>query len=206
MARPNTGVLFYLKRPNRETSPIKCVFCYSNQQLYYYERKLSIPTDFWNKRQQRAKETRLFPGHVEFHMTLQNKGNTVLDCYRRFTNVNGREPDVEEMRDLVKQKRGFFKRIEKPKIELMDFIDLFIKESEEGKHLNLQTGKPIKDTTTRTYRQTHNLLYEFSKAKRWKITFDTINPIFHREFVHFLSKEYITPETRKCYMPNSVGK
>jgi len=80
MARPNTGVLFYLKRPNREISPIKCVFCYSNQQLYY----------------------------------------------GRFINDNSREPDVEELRNLIKQKRGFFKRKEKPKIELMEFIELFI--------------------------------------------------------------------------------
>ena len=62
MSRTNTGVLFYLKNPKSLVSPVKCVFCYSNHQLYYYEKKLSIETRFWNKKSQRAKETKSFQG------------------------------------------------------------------------------------------------------------------------------------------------
>lgn len=206
MARPGTGVLFYLKNPKAEVSPIKCVFCYHYKQLYYYERKLSVETVFWNRKQQQAKETRLFPGHVELNMTLRNIATAILDCYRRFVNDNGRVPEVEELRELVIRKRGVGLPKEKPKPELMDFIAQFIQEAEEGKHLNLQTGKAVKVTTTLTYRQTYNLLSEFSKVKKWKLTFAAIDSSFHREFVHFLSREYIVPETGKSYMPNSVGK
>lgn len=204
MSRTNTGVLFYLKNPKSLVSPVKCVFCYSNHQLYYYEKKLSIETRFWNKKSQRAKETKSFQGYLEFNITLDNIETAILSCYRKFINDMGKEPDVDELRNLVRQKRGYTKIKETP--ELFEFIDQFIQQAEEGKHLNLQTGKPVKQTTVRTYRQTLSLLREFSDVKKWKPKFNDMNPEFHKEFVHFLSREYVSPESSKSFKPNSVGK
>jgi site-specific recombinase XerD len=204
MSRTSSGVLFYLKKPKSLVSPVKCVFCYSNHQLYYYEKKLSIETRFWNKKSQRAKETKSFQGYLDFNITLDNIETAILSCYRKYINDMGQEPDVDELRTLVRQKRGYAKIKETP--ELFEFIDQFIKHAEAGKHLNLQTGKPIKETTIRTYRQTLSLLREFSEAKKWKLKFNDMNPEFHKEFVHFLSREYISPESHKSFKPNSVGK
>jgi integrase len=204
MPRTNTGVLFYLKRPNKTVSPIKCVFCYSGQQLYYYEKKLSIETIYWNKVSQRARETKAFAGYFDLNATLDNISNTILACYRKYINDMGRKPDADELKILVKQKRGSIKTKETP--ELFEFIEQFIKNAEAGKQLNLQTGKPIKEVTIQTYRQTLFLLKEFSKAKNWKLKFNDMNPDFHKEFVHFLSMEYITPDTGRTFKPNSVGK
>ncbi|MBI1342120.1 MAG: tyrosine-type recombinase/integrase [Terrimonas sp.] len=204
MSRTNSGVLFYLKKPKSPISPVKCVFCYSNHQLYYYEKKLSIEPRYWNKNSQRAKETKAFQGYFDFNMTLDNIENAILVCYRKYVNDMGREPGVDELRTLVRQKRGYAKIKETP--ELFEFIDLFIQHAEAGKHLNLQTGKPIKETTVKTYRQTLSLLKEFSTVKKWKLKFNDMNPEFHKEFVHFLSREYISPESGKSFKPNSVGK
>lgn len=204
MSRTNTGVLFYLKHPKKTVSPVKCVFCYSNRQLYYYEKKLSLETRFWNANNQRAKETKAFSGYFDFNITLDNIGSAILTCYRKFVNDMAREPEVEELRELVRLKRGITKIKDKP--ELFEFIDQFIKEAETGRHLNLQTGKPVKEGTIKTYRQTLFLLKEFSTAKKWKLKFSDMNPEFHKEFVHFLSMEYISPESGKSFKPNSVGK
>lgn len=204
MPRTNTGVLFYLKTPQKVISPIKCVFCYSNQQLYYYEKKLSIAPIFWNKNQQRAKETKAFAGYFDLNVTLDNIETAILSCYRKFINDECREPDVDELRKLIQLKRGIIKT--KQRVGLFEFIEQFIQQAESGKHLNLQTGKPIKEVTVKTYRQTLFLLKEFSASRKWKLKFDDMNPEFHKEFVHFLSSEYISPESGKSYKPNSVGK
>lgn len=204
MSRTNSGVLFYLKTPKKPVSTIKCVFCFSKQQFYYYEKKLCIESQFWNSNLQRARQTKEFAGFFDLNTTLDSIETTILSCYRKFINDNSREPDIDELRLLVQLKRGIIK--EKGKIELFDFIEQFIQHAEAGKHLNLQTGKPVGRYTVLTYRQTQHLLTEFSVARKWKLKFDDMNPEFHKEFVHFLSSEYISPESGKSFKPNSVGK
>ena len=204
MSRTNTGVLFYLKNPKKQISPVKCVFCFSGYQLYYYEKKLSIETKFWNKNSQRVKENKSVPGFFDFNITLDNIESTILSCYRKFINDTGRQPEVDELKLLVKQKRGIIKVKDTP--ELIEFISQFIQQAESGKHINLQTGKSVCTGTIQTYRQPFFLLKEFSKIRKWKLRFDEMNPEFHKEFVHFLSMEYICPDTGKTYKPNSVGK
>lgn len=186
-------------------SPVKCVFCYSHYQFYYYERKLSIETRFWNKNTQRAKVTKAFAGYFDFNSTLEYIQTTILGCYRKFVSEQNRVPEVDELRSLVKKARGIIKP-EKPKPELFEFIQSFIKDTEDGKHLNLQTGKPVGKGTLHTYKQTLHLMKEFSAARKLKLRFDDINTEFHKEFVHFLSQEYISPESEKHFKPNSIGK
>ena len=164
MCRTNSGVLFYLKTPKRPISAIKCVFCFSNQQFYYYEKKLCIDTRFWNSSLQRGRQTKAFPGCFDLNTTLDNIETAILSCYRKFINDNSREPAVEELRSLVQLKRGIIK--EKGKMELFEFIEQFILHAEAGKHLNLQTGKPVGRFTVLTYRQTQNLLKEFSISRK----------------------------------------
>src|SRR4051812_43900764 len=140
MGRTNSGVSFVLKTPKAENSVIKAIFSYANQQMPYYEKKLSIPTKFWNKNAQRAKETKSYFSYAELNNTLDKIESTVIDTYRKFKNEHHREPLVEELRDLVKEKRaeGSSKPIEQ-KIEipnLLTFVMTFIDEAKEGKHLN----------------------------------------------------------------------
>src|SRR3954454_7662762 len=162
MARTNSGVSFVLKTPKAENSVIRAVFSFANQQMPYYEKKLSVPTKFWNKNAQRAKENKSFFGFAELNNTLNRIESTILDTYRKFKNEHHREPLVEELRELVKEKRavGSTKSTEQ-KVEvpnLLTFVNNFIEEAKEGKHLNLSSGKPVSIITIRSYTQTHKLL------------------------------------------------
>lgn len=204
MARTSTGVRFVLKNPKEKASPIKVIFCYANTQMYYYERKLSIQVKFWNKKSQRAKETNAFEGYSEFNSTLNAIEAAILSCYRKYKNDIGSEPPVDELRQMVKIKRGTTPRIEK--IELLDFIARFIDEAKQGKHLNMASGKPVAAVTIRTYEQTLTLLNEFSGQKNRKLTFNDINTLFHKEFIHFLTKEFKSKGTKAHLKINTVGK
>lgn len=204
MARTSTGVRFVLKNPKAKVSPIKIIFCYANTQMYYYERKLSIQVKHWNKLAQRAKEKSDFEESSEFNSTLNSIQATILSCYRKFKNDFGAEPSRDELRDMVKLQRGTIQKAEP--VELLDFITQFISDAKQGKHLNMSTGKPVAKVTIRTYEQTQKLLIEFSKQKDTKLSFNDINTLFHKEFVHFLTKEFKSEETKAHLKINTVGK
>jgi len=204
MARTSTGVRFVLKNPKAKISPVKIIFCYANTQMYYYERKLSIHVKHWNKAAQRAKEKSDFEESSEFNSTLNAIQSAILSCYRKYKNDFGTEPTRDELREMVKIQRGTTQRVEK--IELIEFITLFIAEAKEGKHLNMASGKPVAGVTIRTYEQTLKLLIEFSKHKGYNLFFKDIDTIFHKEFIHFLTKEFKSKETQTHLKINTVGK
>ncbi len=208
MARTNTGVSFVLKTPKTEISSIKAIFCFASQQMYYYEKKLSIPTKYWNKNAHRAKETKSFFGYAELNNTLDKIESTILDTYRKFKNEHDREPHVEELRELVKEKRATGKsaaqKIEIP--NLLTFVKNFIEEAKEGKHLNLASGKPVSLITIRTYSQTLKLLTAFSKRQKRTYRLEDVDANFHKQFIHFMSKEYVSEETGRAFSVNTAGK
>ena len=148
----------------------------------YYEKKLSLETKFWNSNLQTAKQTKSFQGNFDLNITLDNIETVILSNYRKYVNENNKEPEIEELRTMVQIKRGVIN--EKNKMELFEFIEQFIQHAESGKHLNLQTSKPVSEVTVLTYRQTQNLLKEFSAAR--KLKFDDMNPDFHKEIFRFL--------------------
>src|SRR4051794_36964005 len=133
MARTNSGVSFVLKTPKTENSVIKAIFSFANQQMPYYEKKLSVPTKFWNKNAQRAKETKSFFGYAELNNTLDKIETIILDTYRKFKNEHNREPRVDELRELVKEKRavGSTKPVEQRIVvpDLLTFVKAFAEEA-----------------------------------------------------------------------------
>ena len=126
MARTSVGVSFVLKNPKNETSPVKAVFCYNGVQFYYYEKKLSIPTKYWNKSQKRARNVSSYNEHAEFNTTLDNIQAAILNCYRKFKNDQLKEPSLDELRELVKIERGIHLKDRKKSLELEEYIDFFI--------------------------------------------------------------------------------
>ncbi len=205
MSRTSTGVKFVLKNPKAQSSPVKAIFCYANAQMYYYERKLSIPTKFWNKTAQKAKETKAFEGYSEFNSTLKAIQSAILDCYRKYKNDFSTEPQVEELRNLVKIKRGANVSIVKP-IELMEFIDQYLEDVKAGKYVNQARGTKIAQVTILTYQQTKKLLEAYGKYKSCRLKFADIDTLFHKDFNHFLSKVYKSEETDAHLKINTIGK
>lgn len=210
MGRTNSGVSFVLKTPKAENSVIKAIFSYANQQMPYYEKKLSVPTKYWNKNAQRAKETKSFFGYAELNNTLDKIETTIIDIYRKFKNEHNREPRVEELRDLVKEKRavGSTKSAEQKTLipDLLTFVKTFTEEAEAGKYFNLATGKPVSKSTVNIYQQTHKLLTGFSKKKRKTYRLEDVNADFYNHFIHYLTKEYVSEETGQSFKVNSAGK
>jgi len=204
MARTSTGVRFVLKNPKAKVSPIKIIFCYANTQMYYYERKLSIQVKHWNKIAQRAKEKSDFEESSEFNSTLNAIQSAILSCYRKYKNDFGTEPTRDELREMVKIQRGTIQKT--VRVELLDFITQFIAAAKEGKYFNMASGKPVASVTVRTYEQTLKLLIEFSKMKGHNLCFNDIDTIFHKEFVHFLTKEFKSKETKAHFKINTIGK
>ncbi len=210
MARTNTGVTFVLKTPKVEVSVIKAIFCFNSTQMYYYEKKLSVPSKFWNKNTQRAKETKSFFGYAALNHTLNAIESDILAIYRTYKNEHNREPKEAELRDLIKEKRNQGSaNSSKDKVEagdLVAFVMGFINDAKEGRHLNFITGKPVSIITIRTYMQTCNLLSAFSKQKHRQYFFENIDSNFYKDFIYFMTREFVSKETGKHLGINTSGK
>lgn len=176
------------------------------RKVSYYEKKLSIPSKYWNKNTQRAKETRAFPSYLELNATMDAIENTILSCYRKYKNEHKQDPSLDTFRDLVRIERGVLAVEEKKPVTFLEFVDEFIKDAGKGKHINLANGKPVTTVTVRTYRQTYKLLQSFAHAYKIVLQFDHINPTFHKRFIHYVRQEFVSKETGKSLSINTVGK
>ncbi|MBC7416773.1 MAG: site-specific integrase [Pedobacter sp.] len=132
--------------------------------------------------------------------------NAIITCYRRFKNDRKEEPAIDALREMVKVERGFSVAEENKPLEFMAFIDAFIKDAEQGKHINLSNGKPVTIVTVRTYKQTYKLLLAFELRTKRKLTFKDITPMFHKQFIHFIRQEFKSIETGKSLSINTAGK
>jgi len=206
MARVNTGVRFYLKEPTNTNSAIVAVFYYNYITFKYSEPKLRIEPKYWNSSEQRAKSTKSFPESAILNETLKAISTAITDSYRQLINDFGKEPDKALLLNLVKQKRGRTESQKAKPISLFEFIESFISEASEGKHLNLNRGKSVTDVTIRTYSQTLRVLREYSNLKYKELQFEDIDTVFHGQFIHFLTKEYRSKGTKQPFKINTVGK
>src|SRR4051812_5234209 len=95
-------VSLYLKRPEAisETSIIARI-CYEGYQLKYYL-PLSISPQHWNKKTNRAKESKSFDEYREFNYRLNNIESLMKNVFRRYQNDNnGETPLPETLKELL---------------------------------------------------------------------------------------------------------
>ena len=81
-----------------------------------------------------------------------------------------------------------------------------MEEAKEGKHLNLSTSKPVTKGTARNYKQIYNMLSAYAKKKRKTYRLEDVNAEFHKQFIHFVTTEYISEETGKPLKVNTAGR
>ena len=81
----------------------------------------------------------------------------------------------------------------KPKLFLEYFED-FISDSSSGNRLT-NDGKPIQISTIKTYKTAFNHLKEFSKQKKFDLTFENIGVEFFSAFVQYCSEKELTNNT-----------
>lgn len=206
MPKESSGVKFYLKNPREKVSPIKAIFYYNYMRFTYTEPKLSVETQFWNSNDQRARNTKLFPGAAMLNHSLDLIESAIIESYREFINQNNYQPSLEELSSLVKQRRGRGNKQNNKDLGLFEFIEDFIDKAKSGQQINLNTGKPISKVTIRTYEQTLRVLRDFSKLKYKNLGFDDIDVPFYSQFVHFLRKEYKSEASGTSFKVNTIGK
>ena len=187
---------FVLKSPSSvKESLIFLLFRFKDKRVKLSTNEKILPA-FWNKENQRAKETKKFPEYPEFNARLDNIASTAKDVYRQYQNDNkSRVPTVEELRDRFNKKLNDEPETGKP--DLFAFVEKFIEESRV--RVNEKTGKTFSKGTIQIYRNTLQVLRNFKQSKRKRIDFDTIDLDFYHDFTEYLTKDL-------GFANNTIGK
>jgi hypothetical protein len=190
-------VNFYLREttPNKVTA-VMMFFSFRNNRF-----KIGtvdrINTKFWDRDNQRAKQTKALPTYPEFNTGLQNKANIALDVYRSYLNDNDQQqPAPGRLKELIKAKlfADNNKGQETPESithNLLGFVELFIKECQTGKRLS-DKGTPIQPNTIKIYNTLKNNLEAFKKEKRYNLSFQNTDLAFFEDY-----KDYMTFEKKE---------
>lgn len=187
---------FNLRNPGiSDNCMVHLVVRYNNLMLIFPTGE-HINPKFWNKNEQRAKQTREFPNYPEFNRRLSNIKSKAESLFTRFLNDNtNRPPTIEEFRKILKIE--FNKVPTLQKTSLFNYIEQFIKES--GTRLNEATGKPLSRSTILIYKNHLRLLKNYETRTKKRVDFDTIDLDFYHDFLEFLQVD-------NQFSSNTVGK
>lgn len=193
---------YYLKDISSDSdTPIILNINWSNngtkKRLKFYINE-SIHPKYWqlNKDKddyQRATNTKKIKGHSELNSRLDDIEARAKNIFRRYQNDNKKPPTVEVYKKLLLEEI-----LEQGKTDF-GFFEFFKKFIEEAKiKTNLKTGKIISSNTIKNYNNTYNHLKEFSRVKKKRIDFDTIDLDFYHDFNSYLTNE-------KEFATNTIG-
>ncbi|MCI1753146.1 MAG: site-specific integrase [Flavobacteriales bacterium] len=188
MARINLN----LRTPrSRDESPINIVIRWNGQRLVYPSGERIQPRH-WSVKAQRA--NRSLTGHSELNVRLDAITSNVQTAFRQFLNDNDqRDPSIGELRGRLDIAVGR-NAAEGPQT-LMAFIDGHIAKA----IVRMEGGELSGTSRLSTYRTTRDHLLAFSRAKRYRLDFDTIDTAFYQRFVAYLTSD-------KGMAKNTVGK
>jgi integrase len=182
-----TKIRFYLKDPQARKET--CLFMMINYGRYTMVkgRKKYLPLKYyigesihpahWNRRTNRAKETKEFPQHDVFNQRLCYIENTVQSLLLHYKyDDDGTSVDIlrDELDMRIKQQYLYGSECKKT---LFFFIEQFINEAEKLKSL----------ATVRQYRNTLRLLMDFS-LKVHRIDFHNIDLSFYANFKNYMDE------------------
>ncbi len=149
-------------KSNVET-PLNCIVRWDKQRLVFSNVE-KIKPKFFDATKQRAKNSGEFIGWPEFNTRLNNIESKIKDTFRTFQNDNNRNPDVAELREMVKIVLG---KAEPAKIEIPTFFKFLADFVNFADHrISTQTKKPLTYATKRHYQQVKENLEGFNKV--WK--------------------------------------
>lgn len=192
---------FNLRNPSAKAeTPVNFVIRWGNRRLVYPSGEAIHPRHWCDtpgqRNYQRAKETRAFPEHPEFNERLNALLTVAKATFRSYVTDNGREPEVEELRDALDTALG---RKEQRRADLLGFIADFIERSQGN--VNPRTGKPLHATYHGRNRITHRLLKDYLAASRRgaRVPFTALDGAFVEGFTKYLT-------TTRGLATNTVGK
>ncbi|PCJ63776.1 MAG: hypothetical protein COA58_15655 [Bacteroidetes bacterium] len=184
-------VNFNLRSASSEKeTPINMVMRWTSQRLVCASKK-SINPKYWNFDKQQAKKS--LEGYSTFNTNLNNLETKIFKTFEEFISDNGREPNVQELREFLAAK--VFQPI-KPKIEKKTptLLELILIKLDIEKRRLVSEGKGTSRTTTLySYRRLHELLLEFQNKTKIGVNYQDISLDWYYEFKDFLnSKSYAT--------------
>lgn len=190
---------FSLKDPKNSESLIRVRSKVGNQRFsYYLPADCKILTRHWDNEQGRAiEDVRRNPdlkGNPRLQQILRNinieidKTANALISILEGAKLSKQELAVEDVKtELSKILRGTKKSQEKlPFKDFLSFIDFYATQCKEGRILN-SNGRNLADSSIRNYFSTKSILEKYSKDRKIKLTFATIDMEFHADFVKFLN-------------------
>lgn len=170
------NVNFYLKEPKAKKSLIYLFYTINTKRVKISTGLFTDPK-YWDNKKQRIKRT--MAQSVEFNAILDKFVN---DANRLFleSKVDNTVYDEDEFRSRVKSiinPNTQILQAEKSVIGLIDAFNSFIRDCSKTK------GEQV----IKSYRTTLNHIRKFSKERKYKLNFDSINKDFYDEYIDFSS-------------------
>lgn len=178
MARINLN----LRDPrSRGASPINIVIRWNGNRLVYPSGERILPR-LWSINAQVAKSG--LSGYATFNRNLQDKVTKALTVHQQFLLDNDqRQPTSAQLRErIVAVLNPTIK--EQPR-SLFAFID----EQVELAKVRMENGELSGNATLSKYRTAREHLRNFSKAKKYRLDFDTVDVAFYQRFMAYMVKD-----------------
>jgi hypothetical protein len=156
---------FYLQKINKEKlySFILISVSWESQRIRTTI-KIQIDNKYWDKYKQRFKPSYSYA--LEYNSKL-DKIKRFLEDYYVAHNIDNKSIDKEKLKDAL---HLFLEGKNKLKISVnktfFDYFNDYIRDSKTGRRQTI-TGKPVKQSTLKTYITTLNHLIEFSKSQKF---------------------------------------
>lgn len=178
MARINLN----LRDPrSRDASPINIVIRWNGNRLVYPSGERILPRQ-WSTSAQAAKSG--LSGYATFNRNLQDKVTKALTAHQQFLIDNDqRQPTPAQLRERIAAVLD--PKVEEPPMSLFAFID----EQVELAKVRMDSGELSGGATLSKYRTAREHLRNFSKAKRYRLDFDTVDVAFYQRFMAYLVKD-----------------
>lgn len=175
-------------------TPLNIVIRYNTNRLVYPS-DLKINPNSWNNKDQSARKTSKFIENPEFNARIRKMSSDISQVFMNYLNENDNElPPTAILKDLLDIK---FERTEKIKYTFFTYFQKYIDNLKNKS--NNKTGKGISNSTIGIYTNTKNILEDFQKTYRRKISFETIDVDFYYDFIDYLT-------TTKKHSTNTIGK
>jgi integrase len=180
-------------KASKET-PINIVLRYKELKLVYPS-GMKINPIFWNKDEQKARQTPKFSNFPQFNRRLELLATAINLVFDKYLNENENKiPSIEIFKQILDIK---LERVIETKYTFFTFFQKYIDNLKYKTNPN--TGKLISKTTICSYQNTLNILIEFQKVVKRKIVFENIDMDFYFNLI-----EYLT--TNRKQSTNTIGK
>jgi len=166
-------VTFILKDPKAKVeTPIYLVFWYDQFRIKVSTGESIHPSN-WNKKTHKVRETKDQPQGGNINITLDSHKVNVLNAARDHLNVNG---EIVPSRLKVE-----LKAVVKPPVKVESEPMTLFKSIQEFIDMSAMAKK-----TKLSYGTTLNSLKKFQETTKYKLTFDSINMVFYKEYIDYL--------------------